>query len=328
MKLPNRLYYSLDKAAKELNCDVSDLIHYAANGYINLCVKIITEDYSFMDEALPNWAVELIIDVKSLSEKVMTYISPEHMKFTPTKEGDFLASEYFYLDFYNQYLKLKCKVNCLFEKESNDIWEYDTNPISIRGLLQIPFRFIYNSEFSLLSGESISVRKFDIPFSNIDTPVFGRFGHCDSWHSSAFEERFVIEDSPREGVIVRDMTNKIVSENAIDININDLLITADELDRIKNFDENNDKVNCVAKEMPINDGFDNPKTLATYSELITSVISMIPEMKGVDINVTPTNRLKEMLSATAAKNGLELPDIHPQTLAKYLGRERTKRTER
>lgn len=40
MKLPAHKYYSLDKAAKLAGCEVSDLIHYAAIGVLEICTKI------------------------------------------------------------------------------------------------------------------------------------------------------------------------------------------------------------------------------------------------------------------------------------------------
>lgn len=40
MKLPAHKYYSLDKAAKLAGCEVSDLIHYAAIGVLEICIKI------------------------------------------------------------------------------------------------------------------------------------------------------------------------------------------------------------------------------------------------------------------------------------------------
>ena len=44
MTLPKRLYFTLDKAAVELGCDIADIIHFAANGYVNLCIKVVTQD--------------------------------------------------------------------------------------------------------------------------------------------------------------------------------------------------------------------------------------------------------------------------------------------
>ncbi|GAB2932114.1 hypothetical protein [Hafnia psychrotolerans] len=40
MNLPARLYYPLDKAAKKLNCDVSDLIHFGATSSVEICIHL------------------------------------------------------------------------------------------------------------------------------------------------------------------------------------------------------------------------------------------------------------------------------------------------
>lgn len=50
MALPKRKYYSLEKAAKELECDVDDLLHYASLGILQICVYIeINEDEGFSE---------------------------------------------------------------------------------------------------------------------------------------------------------------------------------------------------------------------------------------------------------------------------------------
>ena len=40
MKLPTHKYYSLEKAASLAGCEVSDLIHFAAIGVLEICMKI------------------------------------------------------------------------------------------------------------------------------------------------------------------------------------------------------------------------------------------------------------------------------------------------
>lgn len=43
MNLPNRLYYPLELAAKELGCTSADLIHFGATSNIEICIQISTE---------------------------------------------------------------------------------------------------------------------------------------------------------------------------------------------------------------------------------------------------------------------------------------------
>ncbi|HBZ16790.1 MAG TPA: hypothetical protein DEO73_13640 [Pantoea sp.] len=47
MKLPSHKYYPLEKAAKLANCDVADLIHYAAIGVLEICVKVPPIEFLF-----------------------------------------------------------------------------------------------------------------------------------------------------------------------------------------------------------------------------------------------------------------------------------------
>lgn len=50
MILPRRKYYPLHKAAKEVECDIDDLLHYASMGILQLCVHInINGDDAFSD---------------------------------------------------------------------------------------------------------------------------------------------------------------------------------------------------------------------------------------------------------------------------------------
>lgn len=47
MKLPSHKYYSLEKAAKLAGCEVSDLIHYASIGVLEICIKVPHLDLFF-----------------------------------------------------------------------------------------------------------------------------------------------------------------------------------------------------------------------------------------------------------------------------------------
>ncbi|MEA0415074.1 hypothetical protein P2R14_19425 [Escherichia coli] len=53
MKLPAHKYYSLDKAAKLAGCEVSDLIHYAAIGVLEICIKIPPIELFYHYDLLP-----------------------------------------------------------------------------------------------------------------------------------------------------------------------------------------------------------------------------------------------------------------------------------
>ncbi|WFL67415.1 hypothetical protein [Pantoea sp. X85] len=45
MPLPSHTYFTLKQAAKRADCDINDLLHFAANGSLQLCIKI--PEYGF-----------------------------------------------------------------------------------------------------------------------------------------------------------------------------------------------------------------------------------------------------------------------------------------
>lgn len=67
-------------------------------------------------------------------------------------------------------------------------------------------------------------------------------------------------------------------------------------------------------------GNETPKTAAKKSQIILSLIKLIPDMKDVDLEKTPITKIISLIEAIAAKNGVELPETHRQTWQKYLGR--------
>lgn len=70
---------------------------------------------------------------------------------------------------------------------------------------------------------------------------------------------------------------------------------------------------------------ESPKTIAKKSELIHALLKLIPEISDVDTYTTPVSKIAELIEAIAAKKEIEIPKIHRQTLANYLGRERKSR---
>jgi hypothetical protein len=49
MPLPSHAYYTLKQAAKRAECEIDDLIHFAANGSLQLCIKL--PEYGFYIES-------------------------------------------------------------------------------------------------------------------------------------------------------------------------------------------------------------------------------------------------------------------------------------
>ncbi|MHA1067187.1 hypothetical protein ACR9GP_25555 [Enterobacter ludwigii] len=71
-----------------------------------------------------------------------------------------------------------------------------------------------------------------------------------------------------------------------------------------------------------NDLQESPKTQSKKTELIESLIKMIPEMADVDLEIESISKIMNLLEATAAQKGVEFPQIHRQTLQIYLGRSK------
>lgn len=62
------------------------------------------------------------------------------------------------------------------------------------------------------------------------------------------------------------------------------------------------------------------KTIAKKGELIKCLLSLIDDMSDVDLDNAPVSKIINILEATAARKGVDLPETHRQTWQKYLGR--------
>lgn len=91
---------------------------------------------------------------------------------------------------------------------------------------------------------------------------------------------------------------------------------------IYNFKEST-KIPTITKEKTVS--IESPKTIAKKSELIHALLKLIPEISDLDTYTTPVSKIAELIEAIAAKKEIEIPKIHRQTLANYLGRERKSR---
>ncbi|MBP4006540.1 hypothetical protein J9881_21075 [Escherichia coli] len=62
------------------------------------------------------------------------------------------------------------------------------------------------------------------------------------------------------------------------------------------------------------------KTVAKKGELIKCLLRLIDDMSDVDFDNTPVSKIVNIIEATAARKGVDLPETHRQTWQKYLGR--------
>lgn len=65
---------------------------------------------------------------------------------------------------------------------------------------------------------------------------------------------------------------------------------------------------------------EKPKTVAKKAQIIPALIKLLPDMRNVDLDNTPVSKIISIIEELAAKEGVDLPEIHWQTWQKYLGR--------
>ncbi|CAI1819176.1 Uncharacterised protein [Serratia liquefaciens] len=313
MKLPERLYYPLDNAAKELECDISDIIHYGANGYLNLCVKIY-ETPRGIEEVSEDWSANLLVNEKYLNSIVKEYYAP-FKKFEKTESGAYVAEDETNFDFVNSYARIHGKIQFWVDKKTNDVCDYTTSLYGIYGLLQLSVRDIYINEENILKGNSFKARSFVIPIDETHTLASGYFKN---YISDFAHEGWVSDYIDKDSHELRDQTiENMISKDGdpIIVDINNIYITHDEIERIKS---GKVKPPHLASESSI----ESAKTAAKKGEMIVSLLGMIPEISNINIDGTPVSKIKEIVEALAAEKGVDFPETHTQTWARYLGRMR------
>lgn len=285
MKLPERLYYPLNKAAKVLNCEVSDLIHLAANGYISLFFKIINNP---MSESDWQFALSPNVDEDGLDQ----YIKDEI--------GTGLSKVELWHSFSNSYFSYGGKFEMFIRNDV--ITKYTFTLEHYLGLARIGKTDIYRGEQSLLDEKYINVGWLWTPEDDRSKPI-GFFEPVPSDEYNSLP--FVLESGEWQG----NMLTAIHEESELPrVCINDLLITKTEIEKLK--------------KGTISESTDSDKTIALKGEIIPPLIKMLPSFAGVDLDSFSVAKIKDTVEAIAAEKGIEFPDIHRQTWQKYLGRNR------
>ena len=114
--------------------------------------------------------------------------------------------------------------------------------------------------------------------------------------------------------------NRLNNEFPVEFNVLDfeIIVNADAL-CIKSGDLEKLKDLCHTQNI------ESDKTLAKKENLIKSLLTLIPELSGVDIDTFPVKKLKEIIEATAANRGVDFPKTDLGTWSKYLERGRHKK---
>ncbi|MCX9162576.1 hypothetical protein [Escherichia coli] len=204
MKLPAHKYYSLDKAAKLAGCEVSDLIHYAAIGVLEICIKIppieLFYHYPKNEDADP----ELLkvktdsifhIDTKAVHENYLLDLS---------NEADNLESyglsplDYKNSDNYMYFMRFSYKSEHFSVIERYNVGKDERDIERWNGLLAIPSAFIDNDERELSEWDDweISVCELMPPrcdeFSKSNNYEIGAF-YIDGWYEISRNKMYITD---------------------------------------------------------------------------------------------------------------------------------------
>ncbi|HDS3051615.1 TPA: hypothetical protein QIE23_000921 [Morganella morganii subsp. morganii] len=162
MALPERKYYTLDKAAKKIGVEVDDLIHFAAIGLLQLCAKVPQFGFVSFSEDEKMEATPIVIESLSL------LLSADSTIESCKDEIDEIKS---------QYGKTPDRTEYIFEKrfsyrteyfsviESIDILGKERKVDRIDGLFAIPCGAIECDEIDIINEmtDEILIDTFDIP---------------------------------------------------------------------------------------------------------------------------------------------------------------------
>lgn len=177
MPLPSHTYYTLKQAAKRAECDIDDLIHFAANGSLQLCVKFPEHGFHADGEneaGDPTWES---IDHDTESRFLAPNNNEEGIEHIFAK----YASEYFYVE------------------EGFDIPNDKKHTMIIKGFLAISKWDVYREEESL-TDESLRLGYFsEFQAPRVGTPEITPGYEFDSFilHdllSFSIEKIFILKD--------------------------------------------------------------------------------------------------------------------------------------
>lgn len=179
VKLPTHKYYSLEKAAGLAGCEVSDLIHFAAIGVLEICTKIpeieVFFSYPKNDEAEPVLLkVEsnsvLAINEVTLTKEMAVDLADYRARSQnfPQAGGDDDNVEDFQrwlrFSYRSEYFSITERYNVRKREKEIEKWS---------GFLAIPSIFIEHDEHELTEWDDweVSICEFSVP-------------RCDDWCSS------------------------------------------------------------------------------------------------------------------------------------------------
>lgn len=284
-----RLHYPLKKASELLGCDEDYLIHLATEGFVEVCIKIgkmirssegLTGDYDFKRNKL----FEVIVNKKHQGNNK---IKLSYFSHPFTYAGFEVAYE--------------------FNSDGTGLNDYDVSLTSVRGLVAVSQKFIFENEMELIAGKVAYSQRFGFP----KNPNL-----CDQYD-------FVFADAEESA---SGLVGDIVLPETLGVDKSMLVITTMELNRLKakGFPEMNKEYDLSYPLTNADDDKISRKTLANVIKLSRALVSMIPSLSNLDVESITSTRLKELLEVEAARQQVDFPEFHHQTIAKYFGIESKK----
>lgn len=283
-----RLYYPIKNAAEMLGCDVDYLIHLASIGFSEICIKHVGnvdeegDDGEFLWYGFLNQS-----EIEKEFDKVKKH--DEEITRLKTSYETKLTSVVLYID---------CK-----RSENGEADAISSDFSHLHGVIKIPSDIIFDIERELNSGEVCDINSASIPKTNLKYK--GRL--------LDFESSFAIDN----GLEFRWY-------KPLAITVEDLIITHEEFKRLKlsGFPTYENMVGISSSSNIVHEkSFDNPKTLALVPVLTRGLLSLIPNVGDIDVDSTSSEKIKDLIEAEAAAQGVEFPDIHHQSIAKYFGKK-------
>ncbi|MGG5962921.1 hypothetical protein ACQSED_14695 [Salmonella enterica] len=180
MGLPEHKYYTLKQAAKKAECEVEDLIHFAAIGVLQLCIKVppvelMINPYSDNEEPIDievwhNFSLDCNDIRKMLGEEEKENPIPIDIDKLSEEEGGFYFNCHYLSDYFSL-LELCSVKKSPSEYEGLDIEDENFEILDWSGLLAIPCDSIEIDEIGLATeeGRKVSVIELYPPRSPVVT---------------------------------------------------------------------------------------------------------------------------------------------------------------
>ncbi|MBT0727431.1 hypothetical protein HGT73_08525 [Rosenbergiella australiborealis] len=319
MALPEHKYYTLKQAAKKANCEIEDLIHFAAIGKLQLCIKTPDLDFSFTtpegegDESVKinfeSTSTLMVDDAKLIAEnpypenlRTWEDVTGDHNCLNASNEEDEdedededegegegegeeddypLAKYYLRFNYQSEYLRVIEQYE-IYTRDKN-IWKWD-------GFLAIPTSEIYaiESEFDSNSGTTLLI-------DNLLRP------RCK-------EEKFSADFVPSE----------FYCDSWLSVNTNDCYVTAYEMNLLLQ-----GGLDIDAKGKPIIASHREKAEIKkeNYSKQKASLIRSLIKLSFLSdggIEKLSMESISEQLQEKFKRNNIEYDDINPANIRNYL----------